>query len=86
MSMKPEVRARIRAEMIPLVEAWRAGDESRRVFASRHGVSLAKFDYWVRQLAPAKPRAKRPAADFAAVEIVPPVAAPGVDRGRAGAG
>lgn len=78
MSMKPEVREHLRAEMIPLIEAWRASGESRRVFASRHGVSLPKFDYWARQLRPARPHAKRPAPAFAAVEIVPPVVAPGV--------
>jgi hypothetical protein len=78
MSMKPEVRERIRAEMIPLVNAWRASHESRRVFASRHGVSLSKFDYWVRQLAPARPRGRHPAAEFAAVEIVSAATAPGV--------
>jgi hypothetical protein len=78
MSMKPEVRERLRAEMIPLVDAWLASGESRRVFAGRHGVSLSKFDYWVRQLAPAKPRMTRHAVDFAAVAIVPPGTAPGV--------
>jgi hypothetical protein len=78
MSMKPEVRERIRAEMIPLVDAWRASHETRRVFAGRHGVSLSKFDYWVRQLAPAKPRGRRLAGDFAAVEIVPAATVPGV--------
>ena len=78
MSMKPEVRERIRVEMVPLVDAWRASGESRRVFADRHDVTLSKFDYWVRQLAPAKPRGKHPAAEFAAVEIVPAAMAPSV--------
>ena len=76
--MKPEVRARIRAEILPLIEAWRASGESRRVFASRHAVSLAKFDYWVQRLMPAPARTKRSAPDFAAVTLVPPAAAPGV--------
>jgi hypothetical protein len=78
MSMKPEVRERIRTEMTSLVDAWRASGESRRVFADRHAVTLSKFDYWVRQLAPVKPRGRRPVADFAAVEIVPAATAPGV--------
>jgi hypothetical protein len=78
MSMKPEVRERLRAEMIPLIQSWRTSGESRRVFASRHGVSLSKFDYWARQVIPRRPRAKRPTPAFAAVDIVPAAAAPGV--------
>jgi hypothetical protein len=77
MSMKPDVRERIRAEMRPLIEAWRASGETRRVFAGRHGISLPKFDYWVRQLAPARPRARRAPPGFAAVELVPPPSALG---------
>jgi hypothetical protein len=78
MSMKPEVRERIRAEMLPLVEAWRASGETRRVFASRHGVSLPKFDYWARQGRPRRLRPGRPPRGFAAVEVVPPMPAAGV--------
>ena len=78
MSMKPEVRAKIRAEMLPLVEAWRASGESRRVFASRHDVSLPKFDYWARQLAPPRGRVTRSTGGFAAVAVVPPAEAPGI--------
>lgn len=78
MSMKPEVRERIRAQMLPLIEAWRTSGESRRVFAARQGISLPKFDYWARQVLPARPRPRRSAAGFAAVEVVPPMAAPGV--------
>jgi hypothetical protein len=77
MSMKPEVRARIRAEMGRVIASWRTSGESRRVWATRHGVSLPKFDYWVRQLAPGAPRGPRRTTTFAPVAIAPPVAAPG---------
>jgi hypothetical protein len=78
MSMKPEVRERIRAEMRPLIETWRTSGETRRVFTGRHGISLPKFDYWVRQFGLTKARARRAAPGFAAVEVVPPAVGPGV--------
>jgi len=78
MSMKPEVRARIRAEMAPLVAAWRTSGETRRVFAGRHGISVPKFDYWTRQLRPARARRTPPAPGFAAVAVVPPPVEAGV--------
>jgi hypothetical protein len=78
MPMKPEVRARIRAEMTPLIEAWRTSGETRRVFATRHGISLPKFDYWTRQCAPERAKSHRRAARFAAVAVVPPTVDAGV--------
>jgi hypothetical protein len=78
MSMKPEVRERIRAEMRRLIDAWRTRGETRRVFAGRHGISLPKFDYWVRQFGLTKPRAPRVAPGFAAVEVVPAAVGRGV--------
>jgi len=78
MSMKPEVRERIRAEMRPLIDAWRTSGETRRVFAGRHGISLPKFDYWVRQFGLTKARTPRVAPQFAAVEVVPTGSRPGV--------
>jgi hypothetical protein len=80
MAMKPEVRERIRAEMTPLIEAWRASGESRRVFAGRHEMSLSKFDYWVRQLAPMRPPSRRETPPgFAAVDLVLPRVPGGIE-------
>lgn len=79
MAMKPAVRERIRAEMLPLVEAWRTSGETRRAFATRHGISISKFDYWTRQMGAARPRATRGAPPgFAALDVMPPPHAPGV--------
>lgn len=78
MSMKPEVRERIRAEMLPLIQAWQASGEGRRVFAARHGISLPKFDDWVRQAGLTRRRPTRAAPDFAAVTVVPSGPEPGV--------
>jgi hypothetical protein len=66
--------------MAPLVEAWRTSGETRRVFASRHGISLPKFDYWARQFLPPRPKTKRaPGAGFAAVAVVPPTEAGAIE-------
>jgi hypothetical protein len=43
--------------MAALVRAWEIGSESRHAFARRHGLTVARFDYWkrrVRQAAPAE--------------------------------
>jgi hypothetical protein len=79
MSLKPEVRERIRSEMRPLIAAWKKSGETRRTFASRHGISLPKFAYWARQEGPRRARPGRPPRPgFAAVAVVPPAETAGV--------
>jgi hypothetical protein len=52
---------------LQLVRAWGASGESRRRFATRHGLTLRQLDYWKRQ-ARAWPPA--PAMAFAPVRVV----------------
>jgi hypothetical protein len=72
--MKREVRERVRQDMLALLEQWRTSGETRVVFATKHGISLPKFDYWQRQLHPERMarRARRPPTGFAAVEVMAP--------------
>ncbi len=63
----PEVRTR--GEMLALVREWETSGETRRVFVERHGVSLARFDYWRQQLR--RERQGEPGqAAFAPVRVV----------------
>jgi hypothetical protein len=36
--------------MTALVRQWEHSGETRAVFARRHGLTLARFDYWKRRL------------------------------------
>jgi hypothetical protein len=36
--------------MTALVRQWERSGETRQVFARRHGLTLARFDYWKRRL------------------------------------
>ena len=54
--------------MATLVRQWETSSESRQVFARRHGLTVARFDYWkrrVRQAAVDEPR-----VTFAPVQVV----------------
>jgi hypothetical protein len=67
-----------RRQMAALVRAWKPSGETQAAFASRHGITWAKFGYWQRRLG--LTRAVPDGAGFAAVHVVAPPApiAPGV--------
>jgi hypothetical protein len=67
-----------RRQMAALVRGWRTSGETQAAFASRHGITRAKFGYWQRQLR--STRGVPEDAGFAAVHVVPTpgVIAPGV--------
>ena len=50
--------------MRALVQQWETSGELRKEFASRHGLTLARFDYWKR-------RVRREASAVARVEFAP---------------
>ena len=54
--------------MVALVRQWEQGSEARAVFAQRHGVTLATFDYWKRRVR--REAATSAAATFAPVHLV----------------
>ena len=57
-----------RRRMAALVAQWRAGTETQRAFAARHGLSRTKLRYWLRH---SSPRARPDAAvTFAPVDVV----------------
>jgi hypothetical protein len=54
--------------MATLVAQWRAGTETQRAFAVRHGLSRTKLRYWLRH---ARPRTRPDTAvTFAPVHVV----------------
>ncbi|HXF45443.1 MAG TPA: hypothetical protein VNK91_04925 [Burkholderiaceae bacterium] len=53
-----------RRKMVALVRQWEESTETRAVFARRHGLTLATFDYWKR-------RARREASSTAAATFAP---------------
>ena len=55
--------------MTVLVRRWEASNDSRQVFARRHGVTVACLDYWKRRVPPATTAAPR--VPFAPVRLVP---------------
>lgn len=67
-----------RRQMAALVRGWKASGETQAAFASRHGITRAKFGYWQRRLR--STRAVPDGAGFAAVHVVAPPGAiePGV--------
>lgn len=44
------VTSRARQRMATLVRQWETSGEPRRAFASRHGLTVAQFDCWKRQV------------------------------------
>jgi hypothetical protein len=67
---------RTRQRMMALVRQWEASSDSRQVFARRHGLTVACFDYWkrrVRRVPPAEPRVRFAPVHVVADDHLPPV-------------
>jgi hypothetical protein len=57
-----------RRQMAALVRGWKTSGETQAAFASRHGITRAKFGYWQRRLR--STRAVPDGVGFAAVDVV----------------
>ena len=68
-------RESTRRRMTALVRQWETSNEPRQVFAQRHGLTVARFDYWKRRVRQAV--AEAPRVTFAPVEVVEDVATGG---------
>jgi hypothetical protein len=58
--------------MTALVRQWETSSDSRQVFARRHGLTVACFDYWKRRVRQAA--AEEPPVRFAPVHVLPDAA------------
>lgn len=60
-------RDRNRQKMVALVRQWEQGAETREAFARRHGLTLARFEYWKRRI---RREAAGAAVTFAPVHVM----------------
>jgi hypothetical protein len=62
------VKDRMRQKMTALVREWEQSTETREMFARRHGLTLARFEYWKRRIR--REAAALPEPTFAPVRVV----------------
>ena len=63
----------IAAKMKVLVRQYHSSGQSRKVFASAHGISEAKLTYWIKKLSKSAPKHKKspPASGFVPLKVEP---------------
>jgi transposase-like protein len=70
----------ISAKMKPLVKQYHKSGQTRKAFASVHGISEPKLDYWIKKLSKSAPKNNKAlwGSDFVPLEVNrSPLSSPG---------